>query len=280
MIHLDNIHYAYKKERLLFNTLSCEIKPGTICGLLGKNGAGKTSLVKIIAGLLFAQQGSCRVDNYNSKHRHPDMLKQLYFIAEDGQLPALSATQYMALYSVFYPNFSESIFYDCLNSFDVDPKQLLTSMSYGQKKKCIISFALACQCAVTLLDEPTNGLDIPSKSLFRQLVSANMSEDKIFLISTHQVRDVEKLIDRIIIIDEGKIIINNSMEAIAKTLNVSQQSEEPSPASCIYYEKNINNYTVVSASENGDESNIDIELLFNTVINSKDTMKKLFKKEH
>lgn len=276
MITLRDVSFGYSKTDNLFKTLNLHLQPGNVCGLLGKNGAGKTTLLKMIAGLLFAKTGDCTRLGFTVKNREPESLSHLYFVPEEFFVPKLTAKQYLDLYAPFYSHFNTPLFSACMDEFNIADNKLLPTFSYGQKKKFLISFAIATQCKIILFDEPTNGLDIPSKSQFRKLIAANMTDDKLFIISTHQVHDVEKLVDRVVILDDGEIIVNVSLEEITKTISVSQESSEPSLASCIYYEKNMSGYSVVTENKSNIESSIDLELFFNMVIQNKEKSSQLF----
>src|SRR3989338_1919445 len=276
MITLRELSFGYSKTDVLFEKLNLRLQPGNVCGLLGKNGAGKTTLLKIMAGLLFAQAGDCMRLGFNVKNREPESLSHIYFVPEEFFVPQLTAKQYLDLYAPFYSQFDTTLFEACIKEFDIPNNKLLPTFSYGQKKKFLISFAIATQCKIILFDEPTNGLDIPSKSQFRKLIASNMTDDKLFIISTHQVHDVEKLVDRVVILDDGKIIINSSLAHVTKTIAIEQESSEPSLNSCIYYEKNISGYAVVTENKSNRDSNIDLEIFFNMVIANKEKSSQLF----
>ena len=280
MISLRNLSFDYGKTEGLFQDLNVTIQSGSVCGLLGKNGAGKTSLLKIIGGLLFATSGSCERFGYDAKNREPASLENIYFVPEEFFVPALTAKKYCDLYAPFYPNFDHLLFATCMTEFDIADNKILTTLSYGQKKKFLISFALATNAQIILFDEPTNGLDIPSKSQFRKLIASTMSNEKLFIISTHQVHDVEKLVDNIVILDEGKIIVNASLEKIADKIMIQQEMHEPKSADYIYYEKNMSGCNVVYENKNKIETNIDLELFFNMAVTHKAKISGLFSGEN
>ena len=228
MINISNLDFAYKKTNL-FSNLSLDLKPGNIYGLLGKNGAGKTSLLKIISGLLFPDTGTVKVNSFIPQKREPDFLQDIFFLPEEYYLPGLEADKYRKTYAPFYPSFDKAKFTELLNEFNLPLDQKLNSFSYGQKKKFLISFGIACNSKIFLLDEPTNGLDIPSKTQFRRILASAGTEDRLIIISTHQVRDMENLIDPLIIVDEGKVIFNESIERVTDKLTVKKLSEEQYP---------------------------------------------------
>ncbi len=198
MINIQTLDFAYRKQRSLFDTLSLSLKPGSITGLLGKNGAGKTTLLKLIAGLLYPRSGVIEVNGFHPKNREPSFLSEIFLVPEEFYLPSISITTYIKANSIFYPRFDHDLMQKLLIEFELAMDNSIHRLSYGQKKKFIVSFALATKCRVLILDEPTNGLDIPSKSIFRKVMAGNLDEDQLVLISTHQVKDVENLIDNIV----------------------------------------------------------------------------------
>ena len=266
-----------KFEIKLFRDLNLTLSAGNIYGLLGKNGAGKTTLLKIIMGLLIPKNGECKVFDYNSKNRSPGLLKQIYFIPEEFFLPSLTIKEYLLLYSGFYPLFDKNLFNNYLEEFSLTDKKKLNNMSYGQKKKFLISFGLSANTKLLIMDEPTNGLDIPGKSQFRKLLISSFDEKRIILISTHQVRDIQQLIDPILILDEGQIIFNQSMEMINKRLKVELSPVLPPENKILFHEKVIGGYALLKEDNNG-SANVDLELLFNAVINNKEKFSGLFNK--
>ncbi len=275
MINIENMDFAYKKTKLFLN-LSLELKPGNIYGLLGKNGAGKTSLLKIISGLLFPNTGKVEVNNFIPGQRSPEFLQDIFFLPEEYYLPGLKAEDYKKTYAPFYPAFDETRFIELLNEFKLPMDQKLNSLSYGQKKKFLISFGIASNSRIFLLDEPTNGLDIPSKTQFRRIIASAGTENRLIIISTHQVRDMENLIDPIIIVDEGKVIFNESIEGVTNKLTIKKISEEPVNGTVLYSEKEIDGYKVVLANKDHDQTDIDFETLFNTVVTNPDGIKSVF----
>lgn len=274
MVKINNLFFSYT-SKLLFNNLNLRLTPGNIYGLLGKNGAGKTTLLKIISGQLFPKKGNCTVNETEAKKREPEMLSDIYFLPEDFFLPDLTPERYMKLFSPFYPRFSIEDFENYLRSFELKRDSSLSTMSYGQKKKFLIAFGMATNCNIILLDEPTNGLDIPSKTQFRRLISSITTENRLILISTHQVRDMEHLIDPIIIIDDGRIILNESIENITSKISIEITQEVVDSENVIYKEKVPGGYAIVYEKP-GPELNLDIEIFFNMVLAKKDKIREMF----
>jgi ABC-2 type transport system ATP-binding protein len=266
MINISNVTFRYSKKSEIFNDLNLTLQAGSIVGLLGKNGAGKTSLLKLIGGLRFANGGTVAVNTHNPAKRQVSFLEELYFLPEEFDTPTCSCSEFVKVYAPFYKNFNTTLFKNLCDGFEVDLLQKLQRLSYGQKKKFLISFALATQCKLLILDEPTNGLDIPSKAVFRKVLAGALSDNQLVIISTHQVRDVENLIDRIVVLDNGQIAYNSDIFSIS---NKFAFTEMPCLTDgCVYHEPSPGGFRMIERADNAGTA-IDMELLFNAVINHK-----------
>ena len=275
MVNLQGIAFGYGKGERLFDRLDLALTPGNVYGLLGRNGAGKTTLLRLMAGLLFPNEGSARVAGEEVRRRTPSFLRELYFVPEEFHTPALSPLALAKLYGVFYPRFDHRAMLRHLDDLEVDPERTMTAMSYGQKKKVLLAFAVATGCRLLFLDEPTNGLDIPAKGQFRRLLAGAAADDRVIVVSTHQVRDLEHLIDPIVILEQGRIVFQHSVEEISTTLAVHDvASAPPGTGDAIYVEPGAGiggapaGRALVAAARGAtaDESAIDLELLFNSVV--------------
>jgi ABC-2 type transport system ATP-binding protein len=279
MINIRHLDFGYRKA-LLFRDLNLEIKPGCIYGLLGKNGAGKTTLLKLLTGLRRPGAGNIEVLSHLPSRREASFLADIYIVPEDIHLPNLTANGYERAYAVFYPRFSSNLFDQYLEDLEIEPDIRSKNLSYGQQKKLLLAFGLAANTPLVLLDEPTNGLDIPSKSKFRKILASALTEDRTIIISTHQARDLENLIDPVIILDSGQIIFQQEMATITQKLAVRLVHEEPRGNQCIYYEKIMGGYCIVTENKDDMETRVDLEVLFNTVINQTDRILPLFESAH
>jgi ABC-2 type transport system ATP-binding protein len=210
MINLQNLSFSYTKKHPLFSGLNLKLGHGVIAGLLGPNGAGKTTLFKLLSGLAYPTAGVCKVMGMESRKRLPALLSRMYFLPEEIYIPLLKVPEFVRLYSPFYPDFSELQFDACMEEFGLEPDVNMATISHGQKKKVLISFALATNAKLLLLDEPTNGLDIHAKSRFRKLIANAVSEDRTILIATHQVRDLGVMIDPVIILNNSELTVHPS----------------------------------------------------------------------
>ncbi len=276
MINLDSVSFGYSKRKLLFENLNLGLQPGHIYGLLGKNGAGKSSLLRLMAGLLFPLDGSVEVNGFEPKNRQPAFLQDTFFVPEEIYLPPVTVDRYAATLAPFYPRFDESEFLRYLTEFDIPEGNKLTGMSFGQKKKVLIAFALATNTKVLIMDEPTNGLDIPSKSQFRKIVSTALRPDRLMLISTHQVRDLDNLIDHIIIMDESRIVMQHSLDAVAERLYFDSRPSVENDTQVLYAEPSLRGYNAVTENLEHGESRVDLEQLFNAVMKNPERIREMF----
>lgn len=277
MVTVENLTFAFQKNQSLFTGLDMHLKPGNTYGLFGLNGAGKTTLLNHLSGMLFPHKGSCRVLGEDVKDRSPETLSEVFILPEQFDLPKMDATKYVKLHSPFYPRFDPSSLSEMLDEFQVDKHKILTELSYGQRKKFLIGFSMATNSKVVLMDEPTNGLDIPSKSQFRKIMAATDQSERCFLISTHQVRDLESIIDHIIVLNNGKIIFQESVIDISQTLSFEKISDESEEIS-IYSEDIFGGKAaIIPKKENLNETQIDLELLFNGIIQKQELINNQFK---
>lgn len=272
MVSLQNITYSYRRGARVLDQLSLTLEPGRIYGLLGQNGAGKSTLLYQMAGLLFPQAGTCTVSGFTPSRRKPAFLQSVYVVPEIFRLPDLSAQAYLHLYAPFYPAFDLQQCASILAQFGIDQSEKLPSLSHGQQKKFLIAFAVATGAKLLLFDEPTNGLDIPSKQQFRKIIAGSLRDDQCIVISTHQVRDLDSLIDDVLILDKGRIMLQAAVSRITERLvfkKVKDRSESGKP---LYAEEALGGYAVISLNTTEEHSRLDMELLFNAALSGNETI--------
>ena len=276
MIEIKDLTFSYKRNSILFKSLNLSVGAGQIHGLLGKNGAGKTTLLKLIAGLQYPQEGEITINGYLSKGRAPEYLSNYFYIAEEFNLPSVKIKSYLNIYAPFYKDFDKEAFFNYLDEFKIPKENKLSKMSYGQKKKFLLSFGLATNCKILFMDEPTNGLDIPSKSTFRKLIANNITEDRAFIISTHQIKDIEGMIDTVIIIEDGQIMFKQNVQDISEKLSFKTLSTSEVSDGILFSEDHVINKRVISVNNNKEDTLIDIELLFNAVVSDSQKLTQQF----
>jgi ABC-2 type transport system ATP-binding protein len=264
MIQIQNLDFAYRKDRPIFTGLNLSLRPGHVYGLLGKNGAGKSTLLKSIAGLVFPKNGRCLVNGMDAARRPVALLADIYFLAEDIYVPSLTSAQFLKSTAAFYPRFSLTDYYSYLKMLEVDGAAVMDKMSYGQQKKALIAFGLAANTGTLIMDEPTNGLDIPSKVQFRKLIASVLNEDRCVLISTHQVRDLDSLIDTVLILDNHHIVIESQVDELSEKL-VFGFYEDTAGLPVLYEEDTLRGKYAILKNTKNKFSKLDLELLFNAV---------------
>lgn len=277
MVEINDLSFGYTRKENLYQQFSIYFKSGQIYGLLGQNGSGKSTLMKIIAGLIYPDSGNCVVDGIDSKERNYNYLHNLYIIPEEFDLPDMTIASYVRIYAPFYDAFSKDLFATYLKEFDISPEEKLHKLSYGNKKKVLLSFGLATNVRVLLLDEPTNGLDIPSKKTLRQLIAAAATPERCFIISTHQVHDLENLLDHLVVISKNKLLLNESISTIAQKISFVPFSSRPAENETLYYEKSFTGHIGIVANKSNEEGKINLEVLFNGIIAQQAKFNQLFK---
>lgn len=271
MVNVQNVTFSYSKKTKLLSNLSIQFEAGRIHGLLGKNGEGKSTLLKLISGLDFPKQGTIDTLGFNPVKRVPEMLQEIYFLPEELPQLKLSIEEYENVYSAFYPKFSHDQFNAYLKEFDIESKKSnLNRLSHGQRKKVFVAFGLATNTKLLLMDEPTNGLDIPSKGQFRRMVASAIDDSRCLIISTHQVHDLDSLIDSITVMEKHEIIFSQPIEEITKKLLFRVADRNEKDETVIYSEDTLRGLYQVCENTTGEESKLDIELLFNAILTQKE----------
>lgn len=270
MIIIDQLSFHYQKQGRFFDNLSFNQESGSIVGLLGKNGAGKSTLLKLMAGLYDPHSGTLEISGFTPVDRQPDFLGDLFMVPEEFTFPQVSIDLYLKAMSPLYPNFDDGKLDGILRDFELDRKSKIQHLSQGQRKKFLIAFALATNCRLIMLDEPTNGLDIPSKSLFRKVLVSSVTDEQLVLISTHQVKDIETIVDKVVILDQGRIIFNETLIKIMHQWQFKHVASLAGLKEIIYSEKYPGGFKVVVPATDDDESELDLELLFKAILSQKE----------
>ena len=263
MITLKELSFSYSRKKEVLDRINLEVGSGHICGLLGKNGEGKTTLLNLLSGQIFPDQGSCLALEEIPSVRNARFLQQIFLLPEEISMPEVTAIEYIKMYAPFYPTFRDDICKACVESFEINLSDRLSKMSQGQRKKVAITLALAAHTPLLLMDEPTNGLDIPSKATFRRQVASLVDDDQTVIISTHQVRDLESLIDTVLILDQRQILLNKTLNEIGEKLYFGPLLPEEK---ALYSEPTSQGTIGVTARDGKEETAVSLELLFNAAI--------------
>lgn len=263
MITLKELSFSYSRKKEVLDRINLEVGSGHICGLLGKNGEGKTTLLNLLSGQIFPDQGSCLVLEEIPSERNARFLQQIFLLPEEISMPEVTTIEYIKMYAPFYPTFRDDICKACVESFEINLSDRLSKMSQGQRKKVAITLALAAHTPLLLMDEPTNGLDIPSKATFRRLVASLIDDNQTVIISTHQVRDLESLIDTVLILDQRQILLNKTLNEIGEKLYFGPLLPEEK---ALYSEPTPQGTIGVTARDGKEETAVSLELLFNAAI--------------
>ena len=266
MLSFSNVSFTYgRRGKEVLSGLSLDFEENGIYGILGKNGTGKSTMLYLAAGLLRPKGGNVTAEGVPTQSRRPETLRKLFLVPEEFDLPEVSLRTYVQLNAPFYPTFREDILARCLKSFELGDDLNIGRLSMGQKKKVYISFALAAGTKYLLMDEPTNGLDIPSKKVFREVIAREMTEERVMIISTHQVRDVEQLIDHVVIVNDGTVMLNASTAEIESRLRFEQRAVGSDLSDALFVQQTMRGIELICPNSGNDETPIDLELLFNAL---------------
>lgn len=213
-MEIKNLSFCYPKHSdSVFSDFNLQLQSGRIYGLLGPNGAGKSTLLYMMAGLLTPDKGQVILDGVDVRKRRPSIMREIFLVPDEFELPNVTLQQYIKTNSVFYPRFSKDDMNIYLQTFGMTLDVQLGALSLGQRKKIFMSFAMATHTKLLLMDEPTNGLDIPGKRQFRDFIRQGINSERIFVISTHQVKDIESVLNHVLLIDRSEIVRNEELKA-------------------------------------------------------------------
>ena len=275
MITINNLSFSYGANAVLKN-ISMELLPGRIYGLLGENGVGKTTLLTLLCGLKKPQTGSIDIDGFKPFDRKPELLSEIYYLSDEVMDITMKPADFARNYGKFWNGFSMDTFTRLLELFEVPVDNRMDRMSAGQLKKTHISFALACSCRYIFMDEPTNGLDIPSKAQFRKALMQFTSDDSTVVISTHQVRDIDKLLDHIIVMFNHKLLLNEPIREISRRLAFVESNDAELVEKALYCQSSVAGKSLVLPNDNDDDSEVNLETLFNLAIEKPEVITQLF----
>jgi ABC-2 type transport system ATP-binding protein len=261
-IRVADLKFAYGKN-VVFNGFSHDFAPGSKTAIMGPTGVEKSTLIKLLCGLLTTKHGTIEIDGCSPVGRKPSYLSKIYYVPEDFLEPDIKVKDFVNNVKPFYPNFDAELLASLFKELEVDVNRNFTTLSLGQRKRAILAIALAMKTDYLFLDEPTNGLDIPTKALFRKMVAAAMDDKRTIIISTHQVKDVEGLLNHIMMLDKRAVLLDKSVSDIQREYRFEVSAS--APADALYVEPGLGGCCSISPNNTGEESIINIELLFNYI---------------
>ena len=277
MMNVNQVSFGYgRKKAKVLDGFSMNLEKGSVYGLLGKNGTGKSTLLYLMAGLLRPQSGHILYKGVEVTKRYPETLQDMFLVPEEFALPNVSLKQYVQLNAPFYPRFSDELLKACLRDFDMNEDIHLGELSMGQKKKAFMCFALATNTSLLLMDEPSNGLDIPSKSQFRKVIASGMTDEKSVIISTHQVRDIDSLLDHVLIMDGSRLLLNESVASICDRLYFAEQGMNEPTDDALYVQPSVQGNSVILPNTYHEDSKLNLEVLFNATLAEREKIQQTF----
>lgn len=277
MLQVENISFSYgRRKPEVLSDFSFSLEKGRVYGLLGKNGVGKSTLLYLMCGLLTPKRGHVMYHGVDMRKRLPESLRDVFLVPEEFDLPAVSLVQFVELNSPFYPNFSKEDMMTYLHLFEMGWDIHLGDLSMGQKKKVFMSFALATHTSLLLMDEPTNGLDIMAKSQFRKFVASGISDERTIVISTHQVRDIDNVLDHVVIMNNSSVLLDASVAEVTGRLAFVESDSPDLAEAALYKLPSVQGNSLLLPNREGVETKLNLELLFGAVLADSEKIKELF----
>lgn len=277
MLQVENISFSYgRRKPEVLSDFSFSLEKGRVYGLLGKNGVGKSTLLYLMCGLLTPKHGRVMYHGVDMRRCLPETLRDVFLVPEEFDLPAVSLVQFVELNSPFYPNFSKEDMMTYLHLFEMDWNIHLGGLSMGQKKKVFMSFALATHTSLLLMDEPTNGLDIMAKSQFRKFIASGMSDERTIVISTHQVRDIDNVLDHVVIMNNSRVLLDESIVRVTERLAFVESDSPALAEEALYKLPSVQGNSLLLPNREGVETKPNLELLFGAVLADPEKIKDLF----
>lgn len=255
MITFNNLCYRYPKGPEALSDITAAISPG-IHLLLGENGTGKTTLLHIIAGLLYPTAGSVEVDGMSPRLRQPALLEKIFFLGDDMTLPGGTALAFAHTAAKAYAG----LLADYLARFGLTGRERLDRLSLGNRRKSLIAVALALRTQVLLLDEPANGLDIGSKETLGRMLAEAAGDNRTIIVSTHVTHDFHNIFDGVIALRRNRLqlaaTLTDILSAVAFTAGMIP------PVEAIFTHQSAGLFRSITAAGADTETDIDYNLLY------------------
>ena len=271
MIDIQNISFGYdRKKAKVVDGFSLHLEQNCIYGLLGLTGMGKSTSLYLLTGVLRPEDGCILVDGMDTRKRKTEMLQQMYIVPETFELPRMRFMDFVETYRPFYPGFSMEVLEWCMEEFQLPLTCNIQELSMGEKKTVMMSFALATGTRYLLMDEPTNGLDLPSKRQFRRVIASNMNEERTIVIATHQLHDVEQLLDHVLILKDSRLLLNRSVAELSDKYSFGLLPMGLADEDIVYAERNVQGDVGIWLRQADDaETSVELETLFNAAVQGK-----------
>ncbi len=263
MINLEHLTYSYNKGTDAVNDATGKVTPG-IWLLLGENGAGKTTLLKLMAGVLRPRTGVCRLDGEETALHAPSVMRRLFFLPDELEVPAQTVRALAAADGIFYPNFSQETLDSNLEAFGLNGKEEITRTSLGTRRKLLAAYALALGVDMLLLDEPANGLDIDSKKTLRRLMAGCVESEQTVIVSTHNISDLRELYDGLMLMHGGRLTVCLTADQILSRLSCVRSATAVPDA--LYSERSAGVVSSIVRADGSENGGIDYTLLYSAVM--------------
>ncbi len=219
----DNVYRAYKKDIDVLAGVSFAVEPGQIVALLGKNGAGKTTLIRIAMGMMEAQQGSVRVFGLDPRAEPVEVKRRVGYVSEDQILPPfLRVREVVELHRGLFPSWDDELARRLGERFTIDPKAKIKTLSKGQARQVALLCAVAHRPELLILDEPAGGLDPAARREFLETSIRLLNESGTsILFSSHYMSDVERMADRVVMLDDGRVLIDSALDDLRESYSLA-----------------------------------------------------------
>ena len=281
MIEIKNLSLGFVKSNGIHTTrvnleavkpvlenLSLTIEPGHVYGLIGRNGAGKTTLMNCITGILTFKRKHQPIylDGVRLNVNNPNDHAKLFYVTDTISSIHILADAFANTLACFYPSFSIESYKEYMEMFHMDRNVFIDELSLGEKKSVFLSYAFASGAPYIIMDEPTNGLDITSRKVFRKLIASYMTPDRAIVISTHHINEISSLLDHILILDKRHLVFDRSVMETGSVLSFIESDDEDLRQQALYSMKSAYGNRMILPNTGGTDSEIDYELLFEAVL--------------
>jgi ABC-2 type transport system ATP-binding protein len=238
MILLSNVSKSFDTKKVL-DDMNWEVPQGSIFGLVGPNGAGKSTILRLISGVLLPDKGEITIAGQNV-YNNPSVKRKILFVPDDPYfLPQSTMKEMRKFYEIFYPSFKESMYRKLLNNFPIDENEKINNFSKGMKRQANIILALSIMPEILLLDEAFDGLDPVMRLTLKRILTDQLLERKFtVVISSHNLRELEDICDRIALISDCRIGLNDEVENIRNLYHKFQVGYTQLPENDVFADLN------------------------------------------